>query len=80
MAELTEVVEVSTSEVTPSESMKDQAVLEFKRACDQKGLMLGGEPVAVMTTFVVGQSARFNVTADTRPSGKPNRSVTDKAD
>lgn len=70
MAKLTEVVEVSTTAVHPSEVLTGEAVEEFKRVCAERGLTVDDDPQVVMTTFVVGQKARFNVTAECSGPGK----------
>lgn len=70
MGKLTEVVEVSTSAVHPKDINPADAVTEFKRVCSDRGLTVDGEPEAVLTTFVVGQSARFSVSAECKPGAK----------
>lgn len=79
MAKLTEVVEVSTAAVHPASVNTQDAVNEFKRVCVDRGLTVEGEPEAVMTSFVVGQRARFNVSADCKPSGKPPKVDAEKS-
>lgn len=69
MAKLTEVVEVSTTAVQPSEELLGQGVDEFKRVCEQRGLVVEGDPKVVMTSFTVGQKARFSVTAECKSPG-----------
>lgn len=71
MSKVTEVVEVTTAAVHPQNVDTAAAVDEFKRVCTERGLTVEGTPEAVMTSFVVGQRARFSVTAECKPSGKP---------